>query len=145
MIVGIVSGYFNPVHRGHIEYINAAKNRCDYLVVIVNSDAQVQLKGSVPFMDENHRGFIVKNLKSVDDVVVSRDKDKTVCETIRHLHGWWSDREVEMRFFNSGDRVKNSESSEVRVCEELGIEYVNLPLPKVCSSSELIHKAAMEV
>ena len=40
--IGIVSGYFNPIHRGHIEYINAAKQDCDYLVVIVNNDYQVK-------------------------------------------------------------------------------------------------------
>jgi cytidyltransferase-like protein len=49
--IGIVSGYFNPIHQGHIEYINAAKDECDYLVVIVNNDDQVKLKGSAVFMN----------------------------------------------------------------------------------------------
>ena len=64
--IGIVSGYFNPIHYGHIEYINSAKENCDWLVAIVNSDYQRTLKGSKEFMDEIHRINIVKNLKSVD-------------------------------------------------------------------------------
>ena len=59
--IGIVSGYFNPIHRGHLEYINAAKKECDFLVVIVNNDLQVKLKKSKVFMDENHRFEIVSN------------------------------------------------------------------------------------
>ena len=70
--IGIVSGYFNPIHQGHIEYINAAKQDCDHLVVIVNNDYQVKLKGSTPFMDTRHRAFIVNSLQSVDEVFLSR-------------------------------------------------------------------------
>ncbi len=143
MIVGIVSGYFNPIHRGHIEYINAAKSQCEKLVVIVNSDEQVQLKGSVPFMDQDHRKFVIDNLRAVDDSIIAIDKDKTVAETIRFL--FWDYPNCKLRFFNSGDRVKNAESKEVQTCEYLGVEYITLPLPKVCSSSELIKKAANEV
>lgn len=149
MIVGIVSGYFNPVHRGHIEYINAAKKRCDQLVCIVNNDEQVKLKGSIPFMDEDHRCFIMSQFKDVDWAWVSVDSEKTVCESIACIKDEYDythhDEKPTYRFFNSGDRAVNSESKEVQICKELGIEYVTLPLPKVCSSSELIHKAAMEV
>lgn len=144
MIVGIVSGYFNPIHKGHIEYINEAKKNCEYLVVIVNNDKQVKLKGSIPFMDEEHRATIVRNLKSVDWTIVSTDTDKTVCKSIRAIHNFYPPYHT-FKFFNSGDRVNNSDSAEVKVCEELGIEYVTLPLPKVCSSSELIQKASLEV
>ena len=52
MRIGIVSGYFNPVHYGHIEYINAAKQNCDKLIAVINSDYQRELKGSKEFMDE---------------------------------------------------------------------------------------------
>jgi cytidyltransferase-like protein len=143
MILGIVSGYFNPVHAGHIEYMNEARNRCDYLIAIINNDKQVELKGSTPFMDENHRSFIVHNLKAVDSTMLSVDKDKTVCESIRKICWNWPNTKI--IFFNSGDRVNNSEGSEVQLCKMLDIEYVSIPLPKKFSSHELIHNAAMKV
>ena len=64
----IVSGYFNPIHKGHIEYFNNAKERGDKLIVIVNSDHQRALKGSAKFQTEDERVFIVSNIKSVYEV-----------------------------------------------------------------------------
>jgi len=137
MIIGIVSGYFNPLHYGHIEYINEARLRCDELVVIVNNDHQVKLKGSKPFMDEIHRANIMHSIKGVDFALVSKDSDKTVCETIKYIRSIWpSDK---MAFFNSGDRGgSNAESAEVLLCGQLNIEYVFIEKPKIYSSSELL-------
>ena len=73
-----VSGYFNPLHVGHLEMINKAKKLGDKLVVIVNNDYQVALKGAVPFMPEKDRMIIIKFLRSVDEVFLAIDKDKTV-------------------------------------------------------------------
>ena len=64
----IVSGYFNPIHKGHIEYFNNTKANGDHLIVIVNSDSQRALKGSKEFQNEGERVFIVSNIKSVDKV-----------------------------------------------------------------------------
>ena len=83
--VGVVSGYFNPLHYGHLEYINSAKDNCDFLIAIVNSDLQVFLKGSKLFMDEEHRCKIVSNLKSVDLATISLDPDKTQCCTLKKV------------------------------------------------------------
>ena len=142
MIKSIVSGYFNPIHRGHIEYINAAKLRGDFLIAIVNSDKQVKLKGSVPFMDEEHRLFIVNNLKSVDLAFIAQDEDKTVAASLRMIRENFP--HDELRFFNSGDRnMINSESAEVIACRECNIKYVILEQPKVASSSDLIAKCKL--
>ena len=135
----IVSGYFNPLHRGHIDYINTAKLRADYLIAIVNSDLQVKLKGSIPFMDEDHRLLIVKNLKSVDLAFVAQDTDKTVSQSLKMIRENFP--HDDLLFFNSGDRKENtSEPEEVKTCQNCNIKYVILDLPKVCSSSELISK-----
>ena len=75
MRVIVISGYFNPIHSGHIDYIKSAKQRGDVLVVIVNNDNQVELKGSVPFQNENERFKIVSNIKGVDRTVLSIDED----------------------------------------------------------------------
>jgi len=55
----IVSGYFNPIHKGHLEYFQNAKTHADYLFVIVNSDYQRELKGSKPFQEEEERMNII--------------------------------------------------------------------------------------
>ena len=136
--IGIVSGYFNPLHQGHIEYINAAKARSNYLICIVNNDDQVELKGSKPFMDEDHRLLIIKNLKSVDVGLISVDEDLSVSETLRKIFEDAELSQYEFIFFNSGDRSsENNSSKEELVCKENGIQMVYIDLPKVCSSSEL--------
>lgn len=135
--IGIVSGYFNPLHKGHLDYINAAKEQCRFLVAIVNSDKQVTLKGSRPFMTENHRRIIMENLKAVDKAVIAIDQDKTVCETLKEIASWFP--AFKIKFFNSGDRGgTNANSAELQICNELGIEYVFIDLPKLYSSSELL-------
>ena len=137
--IGIVSGYFNPLHHGHVEYINAAKENCDYLIAVINSDFQRELKGTKEFMDENHRSKIIFNLKSVDDVFISIDKDKTQCETLRYLKNIFKENTV--MFFNSGDRKgSNLVTSESETCKEMNIKEIVLDLPKIYSSSELLKK-----
>lgn len=137
--LGIISGYFNPPHLGHLDYINGSKNMCDVLVVIVNNDFQVALKGSKPFMSENHRKEIVSNFRSVDFVVISIDEDRTVCKTIRKIKEDIKSSGVSVAFFNSGDRIgDNIDSAEKHLCQELGIDFVLLPMEKRYSSSELI-------
>ena len=134
----IVSGYFNPIHKGHIEYFNNAKAKGDYLIVIVNSDYQRALKGSKEFQNEDERVFIVSNIKSVDKVFLSIDQDRTVCETIRFIHKQLFTF-FELAFANGGDQNNNS-SPEVPVCQELGIELIDGLGDKIQSSSWLLKK-----
>jgi cytidyltransferase-like protein len=137
MIIGIVSGYFNPLHLGHIDYINHARKHCNYLIAIINNDAQVILKKSIPFLNDAHRLKIVENLKSVDMCIMSKDTDETVCDTLKHINNLFGLHEL--KFFNSGDRDATTvNSAETRLCEELGIEFVILHLPKIYSSSQLL-------
>ena len=63
-IMVIASGYFNPLHKGHVEYLNRSKALGDFLFVIVNNDDQREMKGSAKFMDEKERAHIIFNLKS---------------------------------------------------------------------------------
>ena len=81
----IVSGYFNPIHKRHIEYFNNAKALTDELFVIVNNDNQRALKGSAEFQKEQECVFIVSNIKSVDHCILSIDQDRTVCQTIEKI------------------------------------------------------------
>ncbi len=82
MIKVCTSGYFNPLHIGHIRLIQEAKALGDWLTVIVNNDDQVLLKGSKVFMSEIERCQIIKALACVDEVILSVDNDRTVCKTL---------------------------------------------------------------
>ncbi|TFV97398.1 cytidyltransferase [Algoriphagus kandeliae] len=132
----IVSGYFNPLHKGHIEYFNNAKAAGDELIVIVNSDHQRALKGSKEFQLEDERMFIVSNIKSVDRVYLSIDQDRTVCETIRKVHQELG-ATYQLAFANGGDQ-NNQSIPEVPVCQELGIELLDGMGEKIQSSSWLL-------
>jgi cytidyltransferase-like protein len=134
----IVSGYFNPLHKGHIEYFNHAKAVGDELIVIVNNDLQRALKGSEEFQKEEERLFIVSNIKSVDRVFLSLDQDRTVCETIRHIYQELSNS-FQLAFANGGDQ-NNQSIPEVPVCEELGIQLIDGLGEKIQSSSWLLKR-----
>ena len=138
---GIVSGYFAPIHLGHIQYIQSANQRCDKLIVIVNNDLQTKLKGSVPFLDENHRAAIVNEIKGVDEVMISIDEDSSVCRSIKCIYKKNKSPDNVFSFFNSGDRPpENFNSVESKLCEKLGIDNVYIELPKICSSSAIMEK-----
>lgn len=132
----IVSGYFNPIHKGHIEYFNNAKKLADELFVIVNSDYQRSLKGSKKFQEEDERMFIVSNIKAVDKVILSIDKDRTVCKTLKHIFKNY-ETEYVLVFANGGDQ-KNSTIPERSICEKVGIKLVDGLGDKVQSSSWLL-------
>ena len=132
----IVSGYFNPLHKGHLEYFNNAKALCDELFVIVNSDHQRDLKGSKPFQDEEERLLIVSNIKAVDKVILSIDKDRTVCESIRLLTNEYG-ADYDLAFANGGDQ-DNETIPEIPVCKELGVRLVDGLGDKIQSSSWLL-------
>jgi len=132
----IVSGYFNPVHKGHIEYFQNAKANGDKLFVIVNSDLQRSLKGSKEFQNEQERLFIVESLRLVDKCFLSIDKDRTVVESIKMIFNQFG-KEYQFAFANGGDQ-NNDTIPERPVCEKLGIELIDGLGGKIQSSSWLL-------
>jgi len=141
--VGIISGYFNPIHIGHIELIERSREVVDVLYVIVNSDFQRELKGSKEFMSEGERLRIVSSIKGVTGCFLSIDMDRSVCSSIRMVYGdvssYYPGYDLEFKFINGGDRG-NGEIPEVGVCGELGIEILDGFGDKVQSSSWLLSR-----
>ena len=132
----IVSGYFNPIHKGHLELFKKAKSQADKLWVIVNSDFQRELKGSKEFMSDTERLEIVKAIKWVDYALISSDRDRTQCYTLQQFHDMFSDK-YDLAFANGGDQ-NNDTIPEREVCERLGIELLDGLGDKIQSSSWLL-------
>ena len=134
----IVSGYFNPLHKGHIEYFHLAKSKGDQLFVIVNNDHQRNLKGSKEFMLEQERVLIVNELTVVDQVVLSIDQDRTVSNTLEKIHKDYSES-YELFFANGGDQ-NNESIPESIICQKVGIKLLDGLGDKIQSSSWLLKK-----
>ena len=134
----IVSGYFNPIHKGHLEYFQNAKKLADFLFVIVNSDHQRALKQSKEFQLEDERMLIVSSLKPVDKAILSIDKDRTVCETIASIAKDYA-QEYDLAFANGGDQ-NNTTIPERPICEKMGIALLDGLGDKIQSSSWLLKK-----
>jgi len=140
MRVVVISGYFNPIHTGHLDYIKGASRLGDKLIVIVNNDKQVEIKGSTPFMTEHDRMRIVSAIKGVDKAVLSIDIDSSVVQTLRSLYNeyavdWNFD---DMTFANGGDRNRVN-SPEETYCDWRKIKTVyGVGGEKTQSSSSLI-------
>ena len=135
-IAVIVSGYFNPIHKGHLEYFEQAKSHGDELIVIVNSDYQRKLKRSKEFQDEHERMLIVSHLKLVDEAVLSIDQDRTVIETIKKIHTEYSNT-YDLFFANGGDQNNNTIPESI-ICEKLGVKLIDGLGEKIQSSSWLL-------
>ena len=134
----IVSGYFNPLHKGHLELFEKAKAAGDQLWVVVNSDLQRALKGSKEFMDQDERLLIVSAIGIVDKALISIDTDKTQCATLADLANKYSTA-YELYFANGGDQ-NNDSIPEVSVCQQKGIGLIEGLGDKIQSSSWLLKK-----
>jgi len=129
-----VSGYFNPIHSGHIDYFRLAKKlagRKGKLIVILNNDEQVLKKRKKLFMTLEERKKIVKAIRYVDEVYISIDTDESVCKSLEVLHP-----DI---FAKGGDRFIE-EIPEADTCRKLRIKMIDKLGKKVQSSSDLLEK-----
>ncbi len=126
------SGYFDPIHIGHIEYLKLAKQLGDKLIVIVNNDKQAIMKKGFEFMPFKERMEIIKHLSFVDEVFPSIDEDKTVCKSLEAIRPHI--------FAKGGDRF-SYEIPEAEICRKHGIQIIHGLGDKIQSSSELVEKA----
>lgn len=134
----VVSGYFNPLHKGHIEYLTISKSFASQLFVIVNNDFQRELKGSAEFQSESERLLIIQNLRVVDKCFLSIDRDRSVVNTLEDIYLKYSS-DFNLIFANGGDQNNNS-IPERDLCIKLGIELLDGIGEKIQSSSWLLNK-----
>ncbi|MCK5624281.1 adenylyltransferase/cytidyltransferase family protein [Candidatus Pacearchaeota archaeon] len=131
-----VSGYFDPLHIGHIELFKLARALGDSLVVIVNNDKQTKMKKGKVFMLAEERKKIIQELSCVSEAIVSIDTDRTVCKSLELVKP--------NIFANGGDRKKqgstetNTDIPESKICNELNIKIVDGLGDKIQSSFKLV-------
>jgi len=135
-----ISGGFDPIHVGHIEMMQEAKALGDRLVVILNNDNWLMLKKGFVFMHEQERAAIIKAIRYVDDVIITKHepgtKDISICRELEELKP-----DI---FANGGDRKPDGDPiPEVELANKLGIELVyNIGKSgKIQSSSDLVKRA----
>lgn len=121
--LAICSLYANPITVGHTDYIKAASDLADEVCVIVNSDHQVSLKGSCPFMCEDDRLEIIQAIDCVDKAFIAVDKDGTVAKSIEVIAQLYPDTKI--AFCNGGDRqIGNHSTLEGLTCDEYLIDAI---------------------
>ena len=137
----MVSGGWDPIHIGHINLIQEAKKLGDYLIVIVNNDVQVKVKGNIEFMPEQERLKIIGALRYVDEVFLSIDIGLPISESLKAVAQKY--QKSDLYFAKGGDRnISNLPESEKKVCEDFNIKIVNgVGGDKVQSSSWLLSRA----
>lgn len=118
--VVLVTGGFDPLHIGHIEYFKSAKKLGDKLIVGLNSDEWLIRKKGKFFMDWNNRASIISELKVVDHVIFFNDADNTAIDAIKKTLSMYNNQTVV--FANGGDRGKDN-IPEMQF-ESLRVEYV---------------------
>ncbi len=118
----IVSGYFSPLHVGHLDMMEDAAARGDTLIVIVNNNAQQQMKKGKVIIDETDRLRIVKALRIVDRAFIAIDDDRTVCQSLELIAREFADHRL--IFANGGDRSTGEVVPEAETCAAAGIEMV---------------------
>ncbi|MBM3234062.1 adenylyltransferase/cytidyltransferase family protein [Candidatus Pacearchaeota archaeon] len=138
MKIIISSGYFDPLHIGHIQYLRLAKKLGDHHIVILNNTKQVLLKKGFEFMPLKEKKEILMELGCVDRVFDSIDEDRSVSKSIEKIAK--DNLNHKIIFAKGGDRFA-SEIPEAEICKKYGIEIIDGLGEKIQSSSELVSKA----
>ena len=106
MKIAVVSGGFDPIHSGHIDYISEAKENADYLIVALNSDHWLSKKKGKPFMEFSERKQILESIKYVDEVIDFDDTDGSCINALEKIKATYLNASI--FFCNGGDRSEDN-------------------------------------
>lgn len=137
----VATGGFDPIHSGHIAYLEAARRLGDMLVVGLNSDEWLSRKKGKPFMPLKERVAVMNSLRMVDYVLdMYDDADGSSCDAIRRVRSIWPNAEI--IFVNGGDRGNSNtpESSMASEDKKLSFAYGVGGDDKANSSSWLLQE-----
>ena len=133
----ILSGGFDPIHKGHVRMFKAAKEY-GRVVVGANSDDWLIRKKGKFFMPFNERKEILESIKYIDSVLDFNDADNTACQLIKDVKSKYKDEDVQIYFGNGGDRT-NQTTPEMEYCKNNNIGLIwDLGGGKIQSSSDLL-------
>ena len=133
----ICSGYFDPIHIGHLEYLKKSKALGYFLIVIVNNDKQSYLKKGFSLQSEDDRFQIIGSLECVNEVFLSIDQDRSVCKSIEYIYNRNKEDNVEFIFAKGGDQKKET-IPEKEICDNLGIEIIDNVVGQLNSSTNIL-------
>lgn len=122
MKVIIESGFFNPLHGGHLDMIEGGAKMGDKLVVIVNNDTQQIMKKGKIILTAANRARLISALRDVDEVMIAIDDDPTVIKSLETIALKYPD--AELVFANGGDRDSEKAIPEGDVCRRYNIAMV---------------------
>lgn len=140
MRIMIVSGGFDPLHKGHLEYIRRAKEfigKKGHLIAIVNRDSFLLKKKGYFLLDEDTRMAILSSLRDVDEVMLAIDTDLTVVKTLMAIAVKYPSADL---YFGKGGDRNITNIPEVEVCKTFNIKIIDTFGDKIDSSSSIVDR-----
>lgn len=131
--IGFISGFFDIIHKGHIDILKYAKKNCNYLIVAVGTDEfMLQRKKRSAVLSYDQRVAIVESIKYVDEVVPEEDLDKVAAQAKYHFDVMFA-----------GDDHKNEPVyvEAVKRLHDLGVDTIYIPRNYPMSSTKLRKRA----
>jgi D-beta-D-heptose 7-phosphate kinase/D-beta-D-heptose 1-phosphate adenosyltransferase len=135
----VLSGGFDPVHKGHLRMFREASWLGHQVIIGLNSDEWLTRKKGKPFMEFEERKEILEGFKYVNQVLPFDDSDDTASDVIRVVKKLYKNQDVQIYFANGGDRTTDN-VPEMDICKELDVVMLwGVGGGKIQSSSWLTH------
>lgn len=130
-VIGYTSGAFDLLHPGHVSYLEIARQKCDKLIVGLNSDASIKQYKSPdrPVCGQTDRAIVIAALESVDCVFIFEEQN--------------NNKNIEILkpdlYLKAGDYTKEKLSS-ASIIESYGGKVELIPFKEGKSTTSIIEK-----